>query len=272
MLSNDERIAERVLRRALETAASMRMDQSPPFMGREIHRMIREELGCADPYADLKKKSTRMALRLFDKAQRHVSEASDPFETAVRFAIAGNIMDFALSATWDEDRIQKVFAEALEISLNNEEVCALQNAVGVANSILYIGDNAGEVVLDRLLVKQMPAGKVVFGVRGSPVINDATRAEAEEAGLCEMARILESGSDAPGTILEICSDEFQRCFHEADVVIAKGQGNYESLSDVKKKNLFFLFVAKCPVTARDIGCRLGEFIITNNKRRDKSCQ
>jgi uncharacterized protein with ATP-grasp and redox domains len=137
-------------------------------------------------------------------------------------------------------------------------------AVNESESILYLADNAGEIVFDRLLIEQMPTEKVTVAVKGSPVINDATIEDAIHAGLPQIVDVIENGSDAPGTILENCSQAFRDHFAKADLVVAKGQGNYETLSDVNK-NIFFILKAKCPVISRNIGCEVGEMILQKTK-------
>jgi uncharacterized protein with ATP-grasp and redox domains len=132
-----------------------------------------------------------------------------------------------------------------------------------AKKILYLVDNTGEIFFDKLLIQQMPNDKMTFVVRGYPVINDATLIDAKIAGLTEMVEVIDNGSDAPGTILEDCSKEFLRHFSDADLIIAKGQGNYETLSN-SNKCIFFILKAKCPVIARDIGCEIGSLVIQGN--------
>ncbi len=136
----------------------------------------------------------------------------------------------------------------------------LRKRVDEAEKILYLADNAGEIAFDRLLIELMPTDKVILVVKGSPVINDATREDAEMVGLTELVNIIDNGSDAPGTILSDCSKEFIEYYNDADLIIAKGQGNYESLND-RTENIFFLLKAKCPVIARDIGCYIGDLIL-----------
>ena len=140
----------------------------------------------------------------------------------------------------------------------------LRRRVQETKSILYLADNAGEIVFDRLLIEQLPRDRVTVAVKGGPVINDATREDAEAAGLIDLVEVIDNGSDAPGTILEQCSPSFQRRFAEADLVIAKGQGNYETLNDVPRE-VFFLLKVKCPVIARDIACDLGHIAVHCNQ-------
>jgi uncharacterized protein with ATP-grasp and redox domains len=142
----------------------------------------------------------------------------------------------------------------------------LRVAVDKATSILYLADNTGEIVFDRLLLERILKDKVVLVEKGGPVLNDAIREDAEAARLTNMVQVVDSGSSAPGTILEECSDSFRRRFAASDVVIAKEQGNYESLNDAKRE-IFFLFKAKCEVIARDLGCEVGQMVVAKTSCR-----
>jgi uncharacterized protein with ATP-grasp and redox domains len=259
LVSSDESVHERVLRGVLKAAGQLPFDRSPPHMAREIHRIIREETGSADPYADIKRNSTEIALAHLDAARERALAAPDPFEAAVRFAIAGNVMDFALASTWDGNRIEASLDEALEKTLARSDIEELRQIVETAAIILYIGDNAGEVVFDRLLLERLPAGRVKLAVKGGPVINDATREDADAAGIGELARIVDTGTDSPGVILEDCSQQFRDLFSLADAVIAKGQANYETLCDCGRE-VFLLTQVKCPVIARDASAEVGDWV------------
>ena len=242
----------------------MRMDLPPPFMGREIHRIIREETGSADPYASLKQKSTLTALNLSGRVEQRIEDAPDPFEAAVRFAIAGNVMDYALATSWDAEKIDTCIAEALSKPLDEDALRILEESAMRARNLLYVGDNAGETVFDRILIQHLPENVVTYAVKGSPVINDATREDAEQAGIGRVARIVDNGFDAPGTILDLCSPEFHDLFDAADVVIAKGQGNLESLSQCDR-DVFFLAQVKCPVIARDLNAQVGDWVVKHHQ-------
>jgi uncharacterized protein with ATP-grasp and redox domains len=145
-------------------------------------------------------------------------------------------------------------------------IAEFAQAVEEAEDILYLTDNAGEVVFDRLLLEQLPRKKVTVAVRGKPVINDATMEDAEYVGLAEVARIIDNGSDAPGTILSDCSDTFRRRFERADLIISKGQGNYETLADCPRP-IYFLLQVKCPIIARDLNCQVGTAILRRTSSR-----
>lgn len=250
----------RVLRETLRMLAQMDPHQSPPAMAQRIHRLIRAAVGDPDPYARAKRRLNRLALRLYPALRRRVRAAADPLAAALRMAAAANVLDLGVTSGIAEPEVRRVMESAMTAPLDPKAIRAFRRAAASARRILYIGDNAGEIVLDRLLVEELGAEKVVFAVRGGPVINDATRADAVTSGLAGVVEIIDSGSDAPGTVLTDCGRAFRRCFARADLVLAKGQGNYETLSDAPRP-VFFLLRAKCPVVARDLRCAVGSLVL-----------
>ena len=264
MVSDDDAVAERVMRRVLEATNHLRLDMPPPYMGREIHKIIREVTGSADPYESIKRKSTRAALSLYERVVNTVERQIDPFNAAVRFAIAGNVMDYALTSAWDLDKINSCFDDALSTPLDDDAVRELRDSAVSATNVLIIGDNAGETVFDRVLIEQMPAKSVTYAVKGGPVINDAIREDAEAVGINRIARVVDTGSDAPGTILELCSPGFREIFDTADLVIAKGQANIETLNDCDRE-VFFLTQVKCPVIARSLEADVGDWLVRHRE-------
>ncbi len=259
MATSDEKIHEAVLRGVLNMAGRMPMDQSPPVMGRRIHRLIRELCDDADPYRAVKERFNRAALALYPQCRARVEEADDPLETAVRLAIAGNVIDFGALSDLDEKVISASITQALDAELFGD-LGRFREALQRAGRILYLGDNCGEIVFDRLLIEQLLPREVTFVVRGRPVINDVTMTDAEMSGMTKLVPVIDNGSDIPGTVLAECAPQFRDRFRQADLVIAKGQGNYETLSD-EDYPIVFLFKAKCPVIARHIGCETGRLVI-----------
>jgi len=260
LVTDDEKLHEQVVREVLRLAADLDMSQSPPAIGQQIHRLIRKLTGNTDPYRELKQQFNRLALRLCDELEERVRTSKDPMGTAIRLAIAGNIIDLGVKTSIAESDIERIINDSLTADFDSKQIEDFRNAVSRAKKILYLTDNAGEIVFDRLLIEQLPYEKITVAVRGKPVINDATLEDAEFAGLTDIVKVIDNGSDAPGTILQNCSQTFRERFEESDLVIAKGQGNYETLSDVDK-NIFFVLKAKCPVIARDLGCEVGEMIL-----------
>ncbi len=259
MATSDEKVHEAVLRGVLEMAGRMPMDQTPPVMGGRIHRLIRELCGDPDPYRGVKERFNRAALALYPRCKAMVEAADDPLETAVRLAIAGNVIDFGPVAELDEKAVAASITQALEAELCGN-LQQLKTALDTADHILYLGDNCGEIVFDRLLIEQLLPRDVTFAVRGQPVINDATMADAEMTGMTALVPVINNGTDIPGTVLDACTPEFRSRFRRADLVIAKGQGNYETLSD-ERHPIVFLFKAKCPVIARHVGCEIGRLVV-----------
>ncbi|MBN2329270.1 MAG: DUF89 family protein [Candidatus Omnitrophica bacterium] len=259
MVSEEESVREEVLRSVLLDVSSMDLSDPPPLMGQRIHRLIREKTNILDPYSAVKKQYNQAVLARYDRFQSQIQNAADPLETAIRLAIAGNIIDCGAFADLNEAAVKKSIESALNEPLlwdRNE----FRKAVDDAESILYLADNAGEIVFDRLLIEQLPMEKITVAVRGYPILNDVTLADAQEVGLMDMVDVIDNGSDAPGTILSDCREDFVKRFHESDLIFAKGQGNYETLSDAGR-DIFFLLKAKCPVIARDIGCKVGALIL-----------
>ncbi len=250
---------ERLLRRLAHEIAEADWQQTPPGMGQIIHRIIRKELDCADPYREVKDQMNEMAARLVPAMREQIQRHSDPREAAVRVAIGGNLLDTGSKSQISADELpahlETIWHEPLHGDLD-----AFFSAVEKAQTILYLADNAGEIIFDRLLLEHLPAEKVTLVVRGAPVLNDVTRADADTAGIPGLVPVIDNGSDAPGTILEDCSAEFRKRFDEADLIIAKGQGNFETLSDIDKP-IFFLFTVKCSLVAEHVQEPLGGLVV-----------
>lgn len=260
-LTDSPTIHEQIVRTTLTVAARMSFDDPPPAMGRLIHRRLRELTGERDPYRLAKEAANAFALQLYPDLKQRIAGAKDPFTCAVKLAIVGNVIDLGVKSDLTDSEISAAIGEGFEATLDNGAVEDLKLAVRAARDILYLADNAGEIVFDRLLIEQMPLEKVTLVVKGGPIINDATREDAEAAGLTDLVQVIDNGSDAPGTILELCSGVFRERFKAADLIIVKGQGNFETLNESRAPNLFFLLKAKCGVIAQDLGCPVGSLVL-----------
>ncbi|MCD6577452.1 MAG: DUF89 family protein [Anaerolineaceae bacterium] len=227
----------------------------PPEIGAQMHTLIRNLTKCEDPYLELKRSSTKFSLLLYPELKRKISESTDPFDTAVRVSIAGNIIDFGASNDFDLERvIKRVLSQPYAI----DHTLRLRDEIEKADTILFLADNAGETVFDRLLIETIDK-PIIYAVKDAPVLNDATFKDAAAAGLDRVARVISCGARTPGTILSQCNEDFINIYEHADVIIAKGQGNYEALSE-EKKSIFFLLQTKCDVIARDLGVPVGSII------------
>ena len=260
MITDDETVHEQVVREVLALWQDMDLRLSPPAIAQKVHRIVRGITGVADPYLEIKQRFNRLALEMYPDLKQKVIASPDPIETAIRLAIAGNIIDFGVNSTVDEGMVAETIARSLTDPLDLEAVQDFKEAIGQAQDILYLADNAGEIVFDRLLIEQMPAGKVTLAVRGAPILNDVLRADAQTVGLTDLVEVIDNGADAPGTILELCSDAFRKRFDAADLIVSKGQGNFETLNDTDK-DTFFLLRPKCAVLARHLNCELGRQVV-----------
>jgi uncharacterized protein with ATP-grasp and redox domains len=266
MVTADETAHEQTLRAVLRKVSEIDLRQSPPAMAQRIHRLIRKLADQRDPYREIKDRFNRVALEIYPELNTHVESSANPVETALRLAIAGNVIDMGINSHLDESHVHEAIEHALT-SPFDADVEGFSVTVSKAKNILYLTDNAGEIVFDRLLLGRLPLKQVTVAVKGSPVINDATIDDARAAGITEMVEVIDNGSDAPGTILSDCSEAFRQRFARADLIIAKGQGNYETLSDADK-NIFFVLKAKCPVIARDLGCSVGSLILRRSSHKE----
>jgi len=261
---DDEQVHEQVLRDVIQACLGWDYHHPPPVMGRCIHQTIRRFTGVEDPYREIKDRFNQLVLKDYPRLKKIVRDAADPWATAVRLAIAGNIIDFAVRTELTEEKIHQTIDECLRGPLSAKQLQDFRRAVDQAQRILYLGDNAGEIVFDRLLLELMPREKITFVVRGAPVINDATLIDAQTVGLPDLVEVIDNGSDIAGTVPEMCSGEFGRRFEESDLIISKGQGNYETLSE-ENKLIFYLLKVKCPVIARDIGYATGSMVLQANR-------
>lgn len=248
----------KVLREILRALADADWDASPPAVAQQLHRIIRNKTGASDPYLAVKERMNRLASEALPLCAESIPSAPDPRVAALRLAIAGNLLDCGAKLQIEPENLPQMLADLSERPLVGDPLDLFCEAE-TAERILYLADNAGEIVFDRLLLNFLPIGKMTLAVRGSPVLNDALLEDADLAGFTGLVPVIDNGSDAPGTLLEDCSEEFRACFAEADLIISKGQGNYETLSDVRAP-LFFLFTVKCPIVATQIGEPVGTMI------------
>lgn len=246
-----------VVSNTLKLLQDLQPGMTPPEIARLVHGMVRDESSVADPYVDAKADSTRAALALYPRLRALVDDSDDPLTVALRLSIAGNIIDLGVADGYHDlwQTVERVLAQPYAI----DHEAALRAGLTRADHVLFLADNAGETVFDRLLIEAIDR-PVIYAVKGSPTLNDATREDAVAAGLDTVARIVSNGTDAPGTILPLCSEEFLEIFRSAPLVIAKGQANYETLSDAGSR-VFCLLQIKCPVIAEDIGSPVGGIVI-----------
>lgn len=250
-----------VMRSVFNELAISDFNVSPPEIVQKIYSIIRNTMGNKDPFAEDKMRFNRLASKLLSEIQK---ESTISFVDKIKFSIAANIIDFGKNTDLCEKDVIDCFEGVKKTQIDEKAVSDFNNALSSAKNIMYLCDNSGEIVFDRFLIEDLPYHKITCAVRGAPVINDATLEDAKYAGLTSLAKTISNGSDAPGTVLQQCSEEFKCAFDRADLIVAKGQGNFETLSEIKDKRIFFLLQVKCPVISSHIGYPVGSSVIKEN--------
>lgn len=259
LVTDDTVEHERILRDILNWLQNVDLQQSPPELAQRIHRKLREIAKIKDPYAGVKQRHNQMALDLLPALRKEVLAAPNPLEFAARIAIAGNVIDMGMKSMIEEDDVHTSLHHALTEPFIGDWALFHEEA-NKAKNILYLADNAGEIAFDKLLIEQLGPERVTVAVRGAPILNDATMEDAHAVGMHELVPLIENGSDAPGTLLSDCNETLNSHFSGADMIIAKGQGNFESLSH-QGHDVFFLFKVKCPVIAKHVDLPLGTQVL-----------
>jgi hypothetical protein len=257
----------RITRQAEAVIAQASLDQAPARISTLLHRLVREAAG-VDPYLGVKREYNRIALEMLPSvrllagtAAAAPGGAADGLTGGVRAAIAGNAIDFGI---YDRIDLDGSVRESFRMPLPVHGYAEFLRAVERSSTILYLCDNAGEIAFDRVLIDALRTrGKrVTAAVKGVAVINDATRADADAVSLADSAdRIIDNGNDGIGTLLEQCSETFLDVYRSSDLIISKGQANYETLADERDERTFFLFKVKCPVVARWLGKAEGAIML-----------
>jgi hypothetical protein len=254
---NDTEIHARIMDEVLGSIRDFRSYPTAPALNRAMHRIAFRHTGVADPYRQVRERDTQAALKLYPMLKRHAAEGEGTaLQRAVKIAVTGNVIDSAVGTGVD---IERCVGEELGKPFAICETGELERRLKNAKSLLVIGDNAGETVFDRVLLETLPHLDITYAVRSAPILNDATVEDALAAGIGECACVMSTGCDMPGVGLDEVSGDFLRVFREADIVISKGQGNFETLED-SGREIFFLLKAKCGAISRRFEVAQGEYV------------
>lgn len=265
--TTDEACQARILDRAAVTLTRRADFASAPAMAKAMHDIVREETGVADAYREIKWRELDAALALEPMLWAFAAEGADRLGSALKVAATGNVMDSALVPDLD---INACVSAELRRPFARCDAAALADDLATARTVLVVADNAGEAVFDKPLLDLLGRGRdVVYAVRDTPILNDSTLEEARYAGVDAHARLISSGCSTPGTILDTCTPEFLELFGAADVVISKGQGNYEALCPTPRP-LYLLLKAKCALIARRLGCQVGDYVLERREPNEAS--
>ncbi len=261
--TDDERKLREVQYEIMRLLPPQSFDQSPAEMSYYAVRIVSDVLGCEDPFAEEKHKSNTAMLELYPELKGIVDSSQDKLHTAIKLTAAGNIIDMGILREFD---VNHAIDDVLERSFQIDDFEFLRKDLESAKSILYLADNAGEIVADKLFLETLDRNDVVVAVNERPILNDATMEDAQQVGLDSVATVISNGSGMIGTVLDDCSEEFRNIFDSADVIISKGQGNYECL-DERPRNIYFVLTAKCPCVARKLGVKERDTVLKKENLR-----
>ncbi len=249
----------RLVSELIKEIATIDLDSSlSPEVTRNLIEKLIANSDVADPYAKEKQESNAELMGRYNEFTTMIKEAANPFDTALRLAIAGNIIDFGPDHKWD---VNETIEQVLNSDFAIDDSKQLKAEIDKADTILYLGDNCGEVVLDKLFIETINHPNLWFAVRNEPILNDATEKEATEIGIPKVAKLISNGDGAPSTLLHRVSKEFLEIYNSADLIISKGMGNYEGLMNEPDPRLFFLMMIKCQVIGRNVGAKKGAFVV-----------
>jgi len=257
----DEDTQRAVMNRVMIKLLDISRQETPPQIGNMIHDTIRKATGNSDPYREIKRRHNEQVLGMEEELTAFVNDSSSPLSDALKLAAAGNLIDMGPQRKWNE--LQEIFQDFTKKDLTHFDDASFEDALGAADTLLYLGDNAGEIVLDKILIEVLLRETeldITYVVRGGPVINDATMEDARLVGMTDLVRVIDTGVAFPGVVPGASSETFLERYTGASLILSKGQGNYESLSD-EDRNIFFLLQAKCPVIAEKIGCEIGDIVL-----------
>jgi len=251
---------EEKLRLSIHKLLTDNSELGNPELATQIHRIAKKYLDNTNLYAEEKLQANEILLNSYSDWEALVNESDKPFFTAVKLAVIGNIIDYGSHSVSTDiwQQIDSFLDKELTINMTEKLRCEIEKA----DRILYLGDNCGEIVFDKLLIQTMNHPNITFAVRGKPVINDATLEDAHQVGIDKLCKIISNGTDAPSTLLELSSSEFVKEYENADLIISKGQGNFEGLMGKNHVNTFFMLIAKCDPIANLLNVNKNDMVVT----------
>ena len=257
----DKALSEKIISYVETALHTADFTLSPPVIAAPLYEGMAKLADTNDLYEEQKKHATAQAKTYLPFLEETIQRSDDPFIATLKTAVVGNVIDLAAEVSFDlHDAITSVF----NTPFGKDDTEILRKELSVAHSVLYIGDNAGEHLFDALAIQSLqklyPQIAVTYLVRGNPIINDVTLKEAQEAGIEKICTLMDSGVPTPGFVYELASQEAQALFDSADLIIAKGMGNYECMTPQKRHNICFLLKVKCSVVAASLNQEIGSIV------------
>jgi uncharacterized protein with ATP-grasp and redox domains len=267
LLTNNLDIQLRILRKVAASVNKVSLKKTPAELSKPVYLIVAAITGKKDPYKKLKQETNKAALSLLPELRKFAKNSHDPLDAALHVAVAGNIIDLGIGQSFDFNRDIKEILKIMRQQFAISSLRDFRKDAGRGRKLLYLGDNAGEIVFDRLLVEQLLSmgTEVTFVIKSSPIINDATIRDAKIAGITKLVRVIETGSNDVGIDWNHVSAEFLKSVKKADVILAKGHGNFETCDD-RPENFYFLLKSKCEIVSRELGVKLGDLVFKHVHR------
>ncbi|MBE5995546.1 MAG: DUF89 family protein [Paenibacillaceae bacterium] len=254
--TDQKEIHNKIMKETIKLLSGYDKYKNSPQLAKDIHNLVKYETGNPDPYQQIKNRDLQAAKNLYPFLKDFLQRKENSIYWALKVAAVGNNLD---AAVYSNPELEKCISKELEKEFTICDLDLFTKKLQQAKNILIIGDNTGETIFDRVMLESFPDAEITYGVRGESIINDVTEKEAIDSGLNSVARVISTGCGSPGTILTDCSPEFIDIYERSDVIISKGQGNFEALSG-EKGNLFFLLKAKCPAIAGAFHVKINDYI------------
>lgn len=257
----DKALRERIINHVKTALQDADFTLSPPVVAAPLYEQMAVLAQTDDLYREQKHHATTQAKAYVPFLKETIQKSDDPFMATLKTAVVGNVIDLAAEVSFDlHDAISSVFTTLF----GHDDSEALRHSLNHANTLLYIGDNAGEHIFDALTIESLqklyPKLTITYMVRGNPIINDVTLSEAYKAGIDKICSVMDSGVPTPGFVYELASQEAKTLFDTADIILAKGMGNYECMTPQKRSNICFLLKVKCSVVARSLSREIGDIV------------
>ena len=247
-----EEIKVEYMQRVLKIIAEAPAKYGAPVIVRTIQQLQEEMLGIKQEYAQIKQHYNAIMMQYEEQVLEHMAKSEDPIKTGIQYAMIGNYIDFGARITVTEEHLTELLNEPDRYVIDEKQYKELTTDLENAKKLVYLTDNCGEIVMDKLLIQQIknkyPNLELTVMVRGAEVVNDATMEDAKQVGICDLVEVMPNGSDIAGTWMEEISEEAKNVLDEADVIISKGQGNFETLRKCGR-NIYYIFLCKCDLFA-----------------------
>lgn len=258
MVTDDEDIIDEIINEYATMMPSIRNTGPTPLIVSKIQKMIKEKTQIEDPYESFKQKNIKLAMNIYKDLEDLIDSDKDPLKKALILSATGNVIDAGVSV---KIKVEESILKNMEKGLTIDDYPIFQEKLQDSSSLLIIGDNTGEAVLDKLLLKELSKYdiEITYAVRDEPVLNDITLKEAKIIGLEKYSQVISSGCSAPGMLIEQANEEFLELYNNADMILSKGQGNLEGLSEADR-SIFFLLKAKCDLIADYLDVNLNDLV------------